>query len=199
MKRIICHGDSLTEGDEIEQNFTWPALLGNRLNVEVRNTGIGGDTSGGLLGRFYPDVVQQKPDAVLIMGGTNDLWWDLEINPILANLFAMACQAEYHRIAPVIGLPIPVCLEKAEKTPMMAPVNGFDRCQEKLTGMRGALKRACEQSEVPLVDFFSLFMDEKDGVIADYYLEDGLHPNLEGHRLMARKAARLMKAVFKVP
>ena len=198
MQRIICHGDSLTEGDEIKKPYTWPVLLENQLNVEVVNTGIGGDTSGGLLSRFYPDVVQREPDAVLIMGGTNDLWWDLEMNTVLANIFAMTCQAEYHQIAPLVGTPLPLCMEKVEKTDMMAPLNGFDRCLEKLARMVEALRTSCEQSEVPLVDFFGLFMDEKNGVISDYYLEDGLHPNREGHRLMARKAADIMKDVFHV-
>jgi len=35
------------------------------------------------------DVVQQQPDIVIFMGGTNDLWWDLELNLIQANLSAM--------------------------------------------------------------------------------------------------------------
>ena len=43
MKRIICHGDSLTEGSDIEAAFRWPALLQNSLAVEVINTGVGAE------------------------------------------------------------------------------------------------------------------------------------------------------------
>jgi lysophospholipase L1-like esterase len=70
-KMIVCHGDSLTQGDAVGAGHARPALLGNRLKVEVVNTAIGGDTTGGLLGRFYPDVANRRPRIVLLMGGTN--------------------------------------------------------------------------------------------------------------------------------
>lgn len=52
----------------------------DNLRVSVQNRGIGGDTSAGMLSRLYFDVVQQRPDIVIFMGGTNDLWWDLDLN-----------------------------------------------------------------------------------------------------------------------
>jgi lysophospholipase L1-like esterase len=68
MQKIICHGDSLTQGADIEPAFRWPSLLQNALGgVQVINTGIGGDTTAGLLSRFGADVVAPQPDAVLIM------------------------------------------------------------------------------------------------------------------------------------
>ena len=85
MKTIVCHGDSLTEGADLEKSYTWPQLVENKVKVTVLNRGIGGDTSGGLLARFQQDVVQNKPDLVVILSGTNDLWWDLDINLILDN------------------------------------------------------------------------------------------------------------------
>jgi lysophospholipase L1-like esterase len=54
MKRIICHGDSLTEGKDIEAAYRWPSLLQNALGTEVINTGIGGDTTAGLLSDSQP-------------------------------------------------------------------------------------------------------------------------------------------------
>jgi lysophospholipase L1-like esterase len=54
MKRIICHGDSLTEGKDIEVAYRWPSLLQNALDTEVINTGIGGDTTAGLLSDSQP-------------------------------------------------------------------------------------------------------------------------------------------------
>ena len=121
MKTIICHGDSLTEGSDLENNFTWPHLVENQIQVTVINRGIGGDTSGGLLSRFYPDVVRYQPEAVVILCGTNDLWWDLDINMILANIFAMTSQAQHRNIVPIVGLPLPLYLESIQHQNMMAP------------------------------------------------------------------------------
>ena len=99
MKRIICHGDSLTEGKDIKVAYRWPSLLQNALGTEVINTGIGGDTTTGLLSRFSTDVIPRKPDLVILMGGINDFWWGLSINTVIANLFTMAYHAQFHGIA----------------------------------------------------------------------------------------------------
>jgi len=74
MKTMVCLGDSLTEGTEVPTGHAWPALVANALNLDVINCGIGGDTTQGMLSRFYPEVVVTKPAFVFIMGGTNDLW-----------------------------------------------------------------------------------------------------------------------------
>lgn len=125
MKKIVCHGDSLTEASDLDNNYTWPILVENRLNLEIIKSGIGGDTSGGMLGRFYYDVVRHQPDLVIILGGTNDLWWDLEVKSIQANIFAMACQAQFHNITPIVGLPLPLHMENIRQTEMMAPIAGW--------------------------------------------------------------------------
>jgi lysophospholipase L1-like esterase len=67
MKTLVCHGDSLTAPEEPERKSIWPSLVESRLKINVINSGIGGDTSGGLLSRFYPGVVQHRPDVVLIL------------------------------------------------------------------------------------------------------------------------------------
>ncbi len=196
MKKIVCHGDSLTEGADLNPNFTWPLLVANQLGVKIINSGIGGDTSGGLLGRFYHDVVQHNPDMVLIMGGTNDLWWDLDVNLIQANIYAMTCQAEYHKIAPVVGLPLPLALGRVRRQEMMAPLGGWQNCVQKLAQLVEALATSARESDIATLDFYHLFLDAKNGVQEKYFLEDGLHPNKEGHLLMAEKAADLLKSIF---
>ncbi len=73
MKTRVCHGDSLTEASELDRLSIGSSLVENRLKIKVINSSLGGDTTGGLLSRFYPGGVQHRPDFVLIMGGTNGL------------------------------------------------------------------------------------------------------------------------------
>lgn len=197
MKKIICHGDSLTQGADLNERDTWPALVAKTLHLDVINTGISGDTTGGMLGRFYASVIEKNPDVVLITGGTNDLWWALEANTVLANMFTMACQAEHHGIVPVLGLPIPICREKAQIQDFMAPLGGYDRCAEKLKLLVRELKRLALENDIPVLDFYHLFLDEAGEVITDYFLEDGLHANKKGHLLMAEKAVELLRSLLK--
>ena len=196
MKTIVCHGDSLTQGADLNPNYTWPVLVENQVGIKIINSGIGGDTSGGLLGRFYHDVVQHKPDVVLVMGGTNDLWWDLDVNIILANIFAMTCQAEYHNMAPVVGLPLPLYMENIRQQKMMAPIGGWENCIQKLDRLIAALSFSARESDIAVLDFYPLFLDDNGKVQGNYFLEDGLHPNKEGHMVMADAAARFLKATF---
>ena len=196
MKKIVCHGDSLTEASDLDKNYTWPILLENRLNLKIMNSGIGGDTSGGLLGRFYYDVVRHQPDLVIILGGTNDLWWDLEVNLIQANIFAMVCQAQFHNITPIVGLPLPLLMENIQRREMMAPVAGWQKCVKKLADLVAALTASAKESDIVCLDFYHSFSDENGDALGKYYLEDGLHPNKQGHRLMAEKAVDLLRNQF---
>ena len=196
MKTIVCHGDSLTEGADLNPNYTWPLLVENQIKVKIINSGIGGDTSGGMLGRFYLDAVRHKPEMVLIMGGTNDLWWDLDINLIQANIFAMTCQAEFHNIAPVVGLPLPLYPENIRQQKMMAPIGGWENCIRKLKRLVDAIATAARESDIAILDFYHLFLDDKGTVQGKYFLEDGLHPNKDGHLLMAATAVQLLKSTF---
>jgi acyl-CoA thioesterase I len=54
---VVCLGDSLIEGCDVAPGERWHALAAARLEAEFVNSGIGGDTSAGLLSRFYPDVI----------------------------------------------------------------------------------------------------------------------------------------------
>ena len=196
MKTLVCHGDSLTASDELDRGSIWPSLVESRLKINVINSGIGGDTTGGLLSRFYPAVVQHRPDVVLIMGGTNDLWWDLDIKMILANIFTMTCQAEHHDIVPLVGIPIPMAIEKACGQDFGAPEGGYDRCQEKLAALAKALARSAKQNDIACLDFYHPFCDKFGNAMGKYFLDDGLHPNEAGHRLMAGKTVKMLKDRF---
>ncbi len=196
MKKLICMGDSLTEGADIEKQYRWPSLLANMLSLEIDNKGIGGDTSAGILARFSSDTIGQRPDFVIVLCGTNDLWWDLDVNPILANIFAICCQANYHGIAPVVGTPLPVDAESVKSFGMTPPMGGFEKCETKLKQLVKMLKISAEQSEIACIDFYPSFLDKNSKAKKDLYLDDGLHPNRLGHRLMAEKVAVTLQREF---
>lgn len=193
MKTMICIGDSLTEGADIPVGHTWPALMANALSLEVVNGGIGGDTTSGMLSRFYPDVVKRRPEFVFIMGGTNDLWWGWEVRTILGNLFSMVVQARHHGIAPVIGLPVPVYVAAAQANDFSPPLDGYAGFSAKLAELIESLSRHATESEVAVVDLHTPFLEADRQVRANLFLPDGLHPNRDGHLAIAGT----MRAFFK--
>lgn len=67
---LICLGDSLTTPKE-----GYVALLAKALKpmgIRVTNAGRGGDKTPWALTRLQRDVIERKPDAVLVALGTND-------------------------------------------------------------------------------------------------------------------------------
>lgn len=193
---MICIGDSLTEATDIPVGHAWPVLVTNMLNLEVINRGIGGDTTAGMLARFYPEVITAKPAFVFIMGGTNDLWWGWEVNQILGNLFSMVFQARHHGIAPVIGMPPPVAVTIARQNEFSPPWDGYTHFEEKMVVFCEKLRGHASDSEVPLVDLQQPFLKPDQSTCTELFLPDGLHPNLTGQTIMAKSMCAQFRQYF---
>lgn len=180
--KIVCIGDSITYGYEMDISQRWTNLLSNELGVEVLNFGINGDTTVGMLARFQEHVIDHKPTYVVITGGTNDLWFGLKDELIISNVFTMTRQAKFYDIVPVVGIPTP-----------SFSLNEINFVQEDyaecIRSFQNNLIKFCNESELPFIDF-SLHMD------SSHFIEDGFHPNGEGHKVMSNNAiAVLMKII----
>lgn len=199
MKTMVCIGDSLTEGTDIPVGHSWPALVSNTLDLNIINGGIGGDTSGGMLSRFTPDVVDRKPAFVFILGGTNDLWWGLEVNTLLGNIFSMVVQARHHGIAPVIGLPLPVNISTARANDFPPPMGGYEQFETSMEQLIEALNRHAMESEVPVVDLYRPFFEGNGSIRDNLFLPDGLHPNTAGQHMIATEIISAFRQHFIFP
>ena len=92
---ILCFGDSLTagyqtpsrdnpSGRETPYGRFLEELLGGRARIAV--SGVCGEVTGEMVLRFRSDVLQRRPDYVVILGGTNDLGWNASPHEIIRNL-----------------------------------------------------------------------------------------------------------------
>lgn len=106
MLNIICFGDSITEGGDVEHSKRWTSLLQARLDenfpgdYRVINKGIGGNTSAQGFDRYCDDVLPYLPGLLLVEFGFNDANvkdWSIEprvsVGEFIRNL------REFHRIA----------------------------------------------------------------------------------------------------
>ena len=62
---VVFLGDSITQG--------WNSLKQDFPDLKIANRGIGGDTTRGVWFRLQEDVLDLKPEAVVLLIGTNDL------------------------------------------------------------------------------------------------------------------------------
>jgi len=181
-KKIVCIGDSITQGYNICTDKSWPAILGK--NYDVINKGISGDTTAGMLARFIRDVVDEAPSHIIIMGGTNDLYFDIPMSLILSHIVAMTRQARYHDIKIIIGMP-PLSYNKNKSFELY--LDG-DIHGQKIIEYREKLKTLSAFEMHSYIDF-------NEGLSASHFLEDGLHPSEQGHSIMAENAKKVLDQV----
>ena len=185
--KIVCIGDSLTEGYGIDEIDCWASLLRRDLDIEIINSGISGDTTGGMLARFQHMVIEHKPSHVVIMGGHNDLYMNVPVDLILSNILAMTRQARYHGIVPVIGIPTPVSIHES-----LLPED-----------MSISQKTILERMEVfqqklmqHITDDQQLFIDFSENMHSELFLIDGVHPKEDGHAVMAANAMKKLDLIL---
>ena len=185
MKKLICLGDSLTFGLRVPQSQTWPRLV-QETGVEVVSLGICGDTTGGMLARLQTVLREQGRSAavVLIMGGSNDIFYSGTDVGARSNIGAMVHQVIAAGLTPVVGIPLPIVPEDAPKD--WEPVANFYEAAKLLDTYCQWLKTYCKAFGIPTVDFRADFIDSQGKVRRELFC-DGLHPNTQGHRLMAQK------------
>lgn len=178
--KIVCLGDSLTYGYDVPRRDCWVSLAAEATGHTLVNRGINGDTTGGMLARFGRDVLGEQPDRVLLMGGANDIIFGGSDAPARLNLTAMANQAVANRIRPMIGLPTPVYAEGIPE-PWLS-VTDYQSLLPIFAAYRDWLVRFAGTFGFKTVDFAAPGLLPPEGYT--HYL-DGLHPDKEGHRLMA--------------
>jgi len=148
---IVFLGDSHIEMGEWSELFP---------ELPVINRGIGGETTTGLIKRL--EFINNKPDKILIMIGTNDILSECrQSQEILANYQKIVdyfdSQVYVHSILPTrIG-----------------------KFNHKIQQINGQLK---SQYSHKYIDLYSYLVD-KDNQLDSDYTEDGIHLNGKGYLL----------------
>ena len=180
--KIVCLGDSITFGYELEASKRWTNLLSAELDVEVLNFGINGDTTSGMLARFQQHVIDQNPTHVIITGGTNDLWFGLRDEHIILNILTMSRQAKFYDIIPIVGIPTP----SFNLNELNFVGEDYAEC---IRSFQNNLIKFCYEKEVPFINF-SKHMD------TNHFLDDKLHPNEEGHKMMGNNVITELEKII---
>ncbi|HKL11560.1 MAG TPA: GDSL-type esterase/lipase family protein [Clostridia bacterium] len=184
--RLLCLGDSLTEGYDIDPRDCWVDLLREREGLDVTNAGISGDMTAGMLARLPLALEKKEYTHVFIMGGTNDVEFGLSPNIIISNIKAAMRQLRHHGIHCAVGIPMPFDDKKTNLTHFEYVGCGTEyskKIDEYCDGLRSFL----EEDETAFIDFREFFKDGNGRIRSDLFLPDGLHPNRDGHELVYEK------------
>lgn len=181
---IFCVGDSITYGATLtDLSARWTDLTAAQTGYNLVNCGIGGDTTAGIMLRCHTQVFPQKPDAVLILGGSNDISFTWDYKQACANVVSIVRNAQAQGIVCIVGIPVPMAAEDLAFRPWDPE---RDQAHIAMQCRRYAqwLTVYCRERNIPYVDFHTPFLNA-DGTVRRELLSDGLHPNAMGHRVMA--------------
>jgi lysophospholipase L1-like esterase len=165
-KDIIFLGNSITAGVD------WMELLGR---ADVRNRGISGDISFGVLERLH-EVTEGKPARVFILIGINDISRNIPDSVILDN---------YKRMIRRIRQASPAT--KIFFQTLMPVNNQFTQFKnhynkdEHIQRVNDGMKKLAAEEKIFLIDLHPHFLDAEKKLDKKYTM-DGLHLNEAGYR-----------------
>jgi len=180
--KILFFGNSLTAGYGLEPGEAFPALIQMKLDsldmdYQVVNAGLSGETTASGKNRLAW-VLDKDVRLVVIELGANDGLRGIPLEETRGNLQAMVdmVQEKLPGVAIVLaGMQIP---------PNMGP--------EYSSGFREIFPRLAEKEEIHLIPFLL----EGVGGIPDLNQGDGIHPTVEGHRLLAENVWKVLRELL---
>lgn len=190
---ILFTGDSITDGDR-KRNDAQSLGEGyvNRvagklgldhpeLNLRFRNTGIGGDRTSDLLVRWDADCIDLHPAWVSILVGINNTWRRYDSNdPTPDHVFESEYRALLARVKRETSAKIVIC------SPFLVHVDdSIGHMREDLDPKIGIIRKLADEFDAVWVDFDAAFVSAQQRHIPSYWAEDGVHPSVAGHALMA--------------
>ena len=118
-----------------------------------------------MLGRMKADVIDLHPLAVLILAGINDISRGTPLSVNENNLWMMWQLARTNNIEVLMASVIPI--------PTIRELNTW-------------IQSLCQSGGCVYVDYFSRMLDGSGHMQPELVNGDGLHPNSQGYRTMAR-------------
>lgn len=182
-KTILCFGDSITAGYGLDNSDdAYPALLQQKidsigLNYTVVNSGLSGETSAG--GKSRIDWVLNQDMSIFILElGANDGLRGVPLTETRSNLQAIIDSVQKKSPSTTI------ILAGMELPPNMG--------QDYTSQFRELYAELAEENNLEFIPFIL-----KDvGGVKELNQNDGIHPNVEGHKILANTVWDTLKPLI---
>ena len=170
-KIILCYGNSITAGYELDIDQAFPALIQRKidslkLSYNVINAGLSGETSASGKSRIEW-TLQTVPDIFMLELGANDALRGLPLDQTRNNLKDIIDQVK--QVNPQVKLII---------AGMKVPPN---LGQEYTSAFENLFPSLAKEYDAILIPFIL----ENVAGIPELNLRDGIHPTAEGHKIIS--------------
>ena len=194
--KILFQGDSITDAGRDKRNYHdlgngYPKYAAEMIaaehpdvDFEFINFGIGGNRTCQLFDRLYEDCIAFSPDIVSVLIGINDIWHRHDIGRIETTdeQIALNYRCILERLKKQTNAKI-VMLQ-----PYLLDCTGIDHLRpdlERLLPIVDGLAEKYADVYVKLNDCFAEAVKTQPTPL--YYSADGVHPNAEGAKFIAKQ------------
>jgi len=195
--RIVCFGDSITGIYYHSGNRrAWPEMLEIALtrlypkaSLEVINAGVSGNTSAQGLARIQRDVLDRKPQLVVVMFGMNDLAYG-SVSPerdaaekaaFVNRLKTIITQCRAIDAEVILCTQNPICAEALPRRP-----------PERVGEFAELIRRTGAELGVPVTDIYTEWTTLRKTTPRAWRLlmSETIHPAMAGHMRIAEAVAK---------
>ena len=177
---VLFLGDSLTEGYQLEREDAYPSILEKSMkakhpDLKVINGGVSGATTASGLKRLNW-YVKAKPDILVLALGSNDGLRGMELKESEKNLSSIIEKAQTDNIKVLlVGMKMPTNYGEPYRS-------NFEKLFSNLA----------KKYKLPLVPFLL----EGVGGNPKLNIADGIHPNPQGHKIMAKTVQKVLEPLL---
>lgn len=181
-KTIVFFGNSLTAGYGVDPSEAFPALVQDRIDslelpYKVVNAGLSGETTAG--GKSRIDWILRQPVDIFVLElGGNDGLRGIPIAETSKNLQAIIdrVREKYPHVKIILaGMQVPPNMGK-----------------NYASAFRVVFQQLAANNQIDLIPFLL----ENVGGISSLNQADGIHPNPEGHRIVAENVWRVLHGLL---
>lgn len=179
LRTVLFFGDSLTAAYQIDPDRAYPALIEEKmraenLNYRAVNAGLSGETTAGGLRRI-DWVLRREIDVFVLALGGNDMLRGFDPAEVRSNLRGILQKVRNR-------YPDALLLLAGMKA---APNMGADYAE----AFAAIYPELAAEFDIPLIPFLL------EGMAANpaYNLDDLIHPNERGHRIIAENVWKLLR------
>ena len=199
--KIVFQGDSITDAGRDKRNYHhmgngYPKYTSAQLiemfpeeNFEFINMGISGNRTCQLFDRLYLDTIAFEPDMVSVLIGINDIWHrygggkiETTDEQIETNYRAILTRLKKQTNAKIVML-----------APYLLDCDRVEHMREDLSRLLVIVRRLADEfadAYIPLDQLFEEAVKTQPEPL--YYSADGVHPNADGHAMMAKAILEAM-------
>jgi len=140
------------------------------------NRGVPGNTTAKMLARFPRDILGHGFHTFILLGGTNDIRYNMPIDKAIENIATMAAEAR------TAGMNVVLC--------EIIPIYAYDfTLDPKVRALNAMIRQLAEDQHYYLVDYYDAMIGHPE------YLKDQLHPSALGYEVMDRVLTPVLEEI----